>query len=302
MPRFPDGVGALLLVLAGISGAAQRPSATDPTIDVTVIAHRGLSSGLPENTLAAFRRSVEIGVDVIELDLRSTADGEVVVLHDETVDRTTNGTGDVTGMTLAEVESLDAGGYVHPRFSSERIPTYREVLELLQDSGVGLLLDIKSSRALNKERVIRLTERHSAIRNVIVGVRSVADLREFRALNPAVRTLGFVPDVASIDEFARAGVDIIRLWPQWIFEDRDSDQCRQRRRRHESVADLAQGVPRSRSCLVQKVHELGKPVWATAGPLPRTDLQELIQLRIDGILTDRPEELRALLAASKTQR
>jgi hypothetical protein len=77
---------------------------------------------------------------------------------------------------------------------------------------------------------------------VIVGVRSVADLREFRALNPNLRTLGFVEDVASIDEFVRAGVDMIRLWPEWIFANRD---------------------------LVARVHALGTPVWTTAGTLPR---------------------------------
>jgi glycerophosphoryl diester phosphodiesterase len=78
------------------------------------------------------------GIDVIELDLRGTADREVVVMHDETVDRTTNGSGEVARMTLRQLKALDAGGYADRRFRGERIPTYAEVLELVN----GILTDV----------------------------------------------------------------------------------------------------------------------------------------------------------------
>lgn len=237
--------------------------------DVVVVAHRGLSAGFPENTLAAFRNVIASGVDAIELDLRGTADGEVVVLHDDTLDRTTDGRGEVARMTLQGVKALDAGRHAGARFSGERVPTYREVLELAAGTRVHLLLDIKQGGRLSHERVVRLTERHAATLRVVVGVRSVADLREFRALNPNLRTLGFVPSVDSIAAFVAAGVDIIRLWPEWMAAD---------------------------AGLVERVHALGKPVWVTAGALPRDGLDVLIRRNVNGVLTDLPEILAPLVA------
>jgi len=93
-----------------------------------VIAHRGASGTCPENTLAAFRRAVELGADMIELDVQLARDGAVVVIHDWTVDRTTDGTGAVGDRTLAELRALDAGRWFAPAFAGERVPTLEEVL------------------------------------------------------------------------------------------------------------------------------------------------------------------------------
>lgn len=103
--------------------------------EVVFVAHRGgIVPGYPENTLAAFRHAIELGVDAIEIDPRGTKDGEIVIMHDATVDRTTNGRGRVEDLALRELKALDAGG-------GERVPTYEEVLELVAGSGVDLLLD-----------------------------------------------------------------------------------------------------------------------------------------------------------------
>ena len=228
---------------------------------IVAVAHRGgIVEGIPENTLAAFRDAIASGVDVVEIDLRGTKDGAVVIMHDPTVDRTTNGVGQVVDMTLAELRQLDAGG-------GARIPTYREVLELVAGTRVKLLLDIKVSPVLDKGKVVRLTERHGMLLDVIVGARTVEDLREFRALNPNLRILGFVPDVEVIEAFVQAGADIIRLWPRWIKEDPDR---------------------------VARVHRLGKPVWTTAGAAPKEELEDLIAAGVNGILSDTPEEFRNL--------
>jgi glycerophosphoryl diester phosphodiesterase len=298
---------ALVVCLLGSTSALaqhESPSSADyPAWNVVLVGHRGLSPGYPENTLAAFRNSIALGVDVIELDLRGTADGEVVVLHDETLDRTTDGSGPVTALTLAQIKALDAGSYLDARFSAERIPTYQEVLQLARGTGVKLLLDIKLSDALDKERIVRLTEQFRASLDVIVGVRSVEDLREFRLLNPNLRTLGFVPEATDVEAFVQAGVDMIRLWPEWIVADRDTRSCRrsywlrQKLTQHGKLPDAG-----SASCLVQQVHELGRPVWTTAGEAARQQLDELIRLRVNGILTDVPEELAALLTDIEAQR
>ncbi len=105
-----------------------------------IFAHRGASRVAPENTLAAFRQAVEIGADGIELDVQLSADGVPVVIHDATVDRTTNGSGEVRGLTLAQLRELDAGAHAGAAFAGERIPTLEETLAEVGDK---LLIDIE---------------------------------------------------------------------------------------------------------------------------------------------------------------
>src|SRR4030042_5766395 len=95
----------------------------------TIFAHRGSSVHAPENTLAAFKLAIDQHADGIELDTKLSADGQVVVMHDDTVDRTTNGTGRIKSLTLHELKRLDAGSKFDPSFHAERIPTLAEVFE-----------------------------------------------------------------------------------------------------------------------------------------------------------------------------
>jgi len=109
-----------------------------------VIAHRGDSANRPENTLASFRSALEVGADLVELDVQRTRDGHVVVIHDVTVDRTTDGKGKVTDLTLAQIRALSAG---HPekygsQFQKERVPTLSEALDLLRGR-TRVMIEIK---------------------------------------------------------------------------------------------------------------------------------------------------------------
>ena len=97
---------------------------------VMVVAHRGFSGSAPENTMIAFKKGMEAGSDMIELDVRLSKDGEVAVIHDESLERTTSGKGRVIDLTLDELKKLDAGSKFHSSFSGERIPALREVLQL----------------------------------------------------------------------------------------------------------------------------------------------------------------------------
>jgi glycerophosphoryl diester phosphodiesterase len=97
---------------------------------VMVIAHRGFSGAAPENTLASFQKAIETSSDMIELDVQLSRDRKLVVLHDEALQRTTNGRGRVVDYTLQELKKLDAGSWFGEQFSGERIPTLKEVLEL----------------------------------------------------------------------------------------------------------------------------------------------------------------------------
>jgi glycerophosphoryl diester phosphodiesterase len=110
---------------------------------VITVAHRGASGYAPENTMAAFEKAVEMNADYIELDVQLSKDGQLVVIHDTTVDRTTDGTGEVGNLTLEELRKLDAGSYFGPEFAGERIPTLEEVLDAY-GSKTGILIEIKA--------------------------------------------------------------------------------------------------------------------------------------------------------------
>lgn len=99
-----------------------------------IIAHRGFSGRYPENTIIAFKKAVEIGVDEIEFDVKVTCDGHLVVLHDPTVDRTTDGKGNISEMTIKEVKRFDVGSWFSTKYQGIRIPTFEEALENIPDS------------------------------------------------------------------------------------------------------------------------------------------------------------------------
>ena len=110
--------------------------------NIYVAAHRGWSELYPENTMLAFRKALELGVDQLETDVRVTKDGELVCFHDEIVDRTTDGEGRVCDKTLAEIKALDAGSHKGAEFAGEQIPTFIEFMELVKDHPT-LTLDIE---------------------------------------------------------------------------------------------------------------------------------------------------------------
>ncbi len=125
-----------------------------------VMAHRGNSAACPENTLAAFRRALDDGADLIETDLHLTRDGVFVCIHDGTVDRTTDGTGAVADMTLDEIRRLSAS-YGRAAFAAERIPTLAEALAIIPPDGI-LALELKTDRFLEPEVGHRLADELAA--------------------------------------------------------------------------------------------------------------------------------------------
>ena len=110
--------------------------------DFKIIAHKGASGIAPENTLASFQAALDIGVDIIELDVRQTKDEEIIVFHDQFLDRTTNGTGNVHEYNLEQLKQLDAGSWFSSKFSDQKIPTLKEVLDLV-DGRCQVLIEIK---------------------------------------------------------------------------------------------------------------------------------------------------------------
>lgn len=164
-----------------------------------LIAHRGNRVACPENTLAAFRRALADGADVLETDLHLTAVGVFVCIHDATVDRTTDGTGPVAGMTLAQLRLLSAS-YGRPEFGDQRVPTLAEVAALLP-ADVGLALEMKTDRFLDPEVCRRLADELAAS-----GVRERSVVMSF-ALARVQAVAAVAPDLPT------GWITLSRPWP-----------------------------------------------------------------------------------------
>ena len=121
---------SLKFLLLAICFSISNAHAADPLI----VAHRGLLLHAPENTLANFRACLELRIG-FEFDVQRTKDGHLVCIHDDTVDRTTNGKGQVSELTLEEIRKLDAGSWFDPKFAGEKVPTVEEILKLV--SGIS---------------------------------------------------------------------------------------------------------------------------------------------------------------------
>ena len=157
-----------------------------------IVAHRGSSRIAPENTLAAFRKALDAGADAIELDVHLSKDGEVVVIHDHRLERTTNGRGRVADFTLSELRRLSAGDWFSQRFTSERIPTLGEVLNLLR-LRIGVNVEIKYDRPQRAdltivERCCNIIKEHDAGRSVMISSFYIPFLKLVKSLEPKIVT------------------------------------------------------------------------------------------------------------------
>ena len=153
------------------------------------IAHRGASGYAPENTLAAFRRALALGATFIETDLQLTRDAHFVALHDDTVNRTSNGQGAVQHLTLAEVRRLDAGSWFGSEFMGERIPTLLDIVEFSGKHDVVFYLELKPNGFWGGEHALvsALRESGAIQRSVIISFDPVI-LQGLRKIEPTLMT------------------------------------------------------------------------------------------------------------------
>lgn len=183
-----------------------------------IVGHRGSSSDRPENTLASTWQAIAAGATAVEVDVRLTKDGALVLRHDETLDKTTNGRGPVKDKTLAELHQLDAGSWFDPKFAGEKIPTLDQVLQVCRGK-IDVLLDLKESGEEYANKVAAAIKEHGEESRTIVGVRSVEQAKQFRQLLPKSRQLGLMAKADEIEAYATAGVEMIRLWPKWLTDE-----------------------------------------------------------------------------------
>ena len=240
-----------------------------------VIAHRGASGIAPENTLAAFRRAVELGAGFIETDLQLSRDARLVALHDDTLERTTDGSGPVASKTLEELRKLDAGSWFLPsgregntQFAGERIPIIEEVLAFGREHEIGLFLEVKPTGPSGAEHAIvgALHACGEVPRSVVLSF-SPSVLKRVRELEPLAVT-GFLYSDRLPTAVATA-VD----------------------------AGARQLLPRT-DCVTRELvteahaHDLRVVSW-TANTAE--EMQKLISAGVDGIITNYPDRLVDLL-------
>ena len=209
---------------------APDPEMNELPGDPILLAHRGLVQHAPENTLPSFAAAIALGLS-IELDVYQTHDEHLVVIHDKTVDRTTNGTGEVTEMTLAEIRKLDAGSWFAPRFAGEKVPTLEEVFKLTREhqrTPVTIALNMKVISPGIEQNIVRLVEKYELFDQLFAFGQSSDSSHRFKQANPKLRTTVYLND-SEADQFATALRDPLAdcLWVRFIPSAEAMEQARQ---------------------------------------------------------------------------
>ncbi len=218
--RIRRSVGRIIVSLTLLAQASFAVGAPDELAGAArqvkqIIAHRGASEERPECTLASIRRAIEVGATATEVDVRTSKDGQLFLLHDATLDRTTEGKGPANALTLAQLQRLDVGSHFDAAFKGERIPSLIEAAQVCRGK-IDLLLDLKEQGDEYDQNVAAVIRKHGDPAGTIVGVRSVPQAVRFRKLLPQARQLGLIPRVEDIEAFAKARVEMVRLWPRWL--------------------------------------------------------------------------------------
>ncbi|HWQ03501.1 MAG TPA: glycerophosphodiester phosphodiesterase family protein [Candidatus Nitrosotenuis sp.] len=242
---------------------------------VWVVGHRGASGHAPENTLAAFRRAVEMGAGFIETDLHITRDAKLVAIHDATLERTTNGRGAVKDFTLAELQQLDAGSWFHPDFRGERIPSIEEVIAFARQADIGLFLEIKPDAPWGIEHGLLAMLRGSGeSHRVVVLSFSTGILRNVRRIDNTQVT-GLL-----LDAVPNGGMNA-------LFDRVRETGARQLAPRGDVVSpEMIEQAQR---------HDLQVICW-TVNEV--ADMRQLAALGVHGIMTDFPDRLAQVLNES----
>ncbi|KAA9022295.1 glycerophosphodiester phosphodiesterase family protein [Niallia endozanthoxylica] len=168
---------------AAVAAYSQYPKNTIVQRPI-VAAHRGVPSLAPENTMAGYQLAYDLGADLIETDVHRTKDGHLVIMHDYTVDRTTNGTGAVADLTLEQIRALDAGIKFGPEFAGEKVPTFKEYLQAFKGKDVVLLVENKATGIA--EQVMKEIEEEGMTDQVLIQSFHLGEIIKSDEVNPTV--------------------------------------------------------------------------------------------------------------------
>ncbi len=265
--------------------ARPRPQDSFFGNDVLVISHQGGDGLYPSNTLYAFEKSAEMGVDVLELDVHASRDGHLVVIHDETLERTTNGTGLVKEKPLAELQELDAGYTWSPERKGERfpyrgqgitIPTLEQVFQAFPDYRINI--EIKQTEPSITESLCKLIREYNKQDQILVVSFHDSDIRTFRKLCPEVVTAGAPKEIRNF-------YILHRVFLANLF--RSATDAFQVPEYQDDLHIATKHFVKNAQSKNVQVH-----VWTVDEV---ADMQRMIDLGVNGIITDRPDRLMKLL-------
>jgi glycerophosphoryl diester phosphodiesterase len=281
------GLFLIFFIVYVIFYALARPIPDHPYFNpdkFLVMAHRGGRSLGPENTVYTFKRAIELGTDLLEMDLQTTSDGALVILHDREVDRTTNGKGAVDSFTLSDLKKLDAGFRWSPDNSSSyplrnkgiMVPTLTEVLKAFPDTRINI--EIKSSQVNTIQDLCRTIRDNGMSEKVMVACFDAGKLGEFRSICPEVATSAGASEAAMF------------YWLQWAHLESAYSPSAQALQIPEAYGDYRIATRR----FIEGAHarNMRVHVW-TVNDIE--SMQRLIDLGVDGIMTDYPERLVKIL-------
>ncbi|WP_240419772.1 glycerophosphodiester phosphodiesterase [Paenibacillus periandrae] len=235
------------------------------------IAHRGASGYAPENTLAAFARAIAMNADYLELDVQLSRDGRLVVIHDQTVDRTSDGTGRVVDLTLEQLREVDAGRWFNEKFTGERIPTLDEVLNLSRGKA-GLLIEIKWASM------------HPGIEHKLADALIAHGLVQSNASAVIVQSF----DQQSLKRFHA----ILPYVPIGVLVENQSDLVTNKLAELAAFADYINPyMDLATKEIVEAIHSQGMKVclWTVRSP---GVVKPLLELGVDGLISDYPDYIR----------
>ena len=262
----PRQIGVLVLLgaVVAVSVAAGILSEFELRDNVKITAHRGSSFRAPENTLAAIRQAIEDGADYAEIDVRLTADGYVVLLHDRDLYRVAGVKKNLSDMPYAQVRTLDVGGWFSPQFRGEGVPLLSEAVATAKGRiGLNVELKVESVPRRLAERVVQVLQEHDAAAECVVSSTSLEALEYVRALDPRIRR-GYIV-VQSIGEVAALDVDFLSV----------------------SARLVTPG-------LIDAARAAGKEVHVWSVNRPRT-MVKFIDMGVDNLITGVPATARSLL-------
>ena len=230
-----------------------------------VIAHRGASGYAPENTVAAYAKAIDLGITAVETDVHQTADGEIVTIHDATLDRTTNGSGAVVDAEWADVQTLDAGSWYDSTFSAERVPNLDAYLAALAERAVPVI-ELKGGQTV----VDRLAERFG-------GSRGGAFFFSFKDAY-IKRLKALCPDCPAL------------YLAEWTEEEKPCPLTEALRAAEMGMDAVGVHWPRLTPAFVHKAHDLELRVFVyTVNDEP--GLEYVLNCDVDGIISDYPDQL-----------
>lgn len=278
------GLYIYLAMHTGKPAEARAIFQRDETSRPLVFAHRGGGGLYPENTLEAFKYSAAMGVDVLELDVHSTSDGVLVVMHDGDVARTTNGSGRVNQMTLAELKKLDAGYHFTPddgktfpfRGKGVTVPTLQEIFDALP--GKSYNVEPKQAEPSVTRPLCEILRDRKMTEKVIVGSFRQQAIDEVRAACPEVATAATPAEVRDFLALYKVGLGESYSPPMQVL------QIPQNLGALEIVSKDFVETARKMNL---KVH-----VWTIND---ENDMKRLIDMKVDGIMTDYPDRLLKIL-------